>query len=840
MNSLSQTDFERLGHSFISREIAEQAKLRRVNEEEGAAIVGRKRNANSSYSGIVFPYFWPLTENPHLYRLRRDSPDLDRSQDGTYKQKGKYLCAPNSRNYLYFPPNVSHDHLTDITLPIVITEGEKKALALYRLSTEDLTIPHWHYVPLALGGVWNFRGTIGKTTSANGELVTVKGFLPDFDLLTLPGRSVKILFDANARTNRMVERARRQLCKELQERGAKVTFIDLPTGYNINGIDDLLGVWEAEHGTAYAINQGLDLLDSQIDSVEESDKGSTQSAKIIRIVEKTGASFFHTNSGETFATIQINSHAENHKINSRFFREWIGHRYWNEEQKVPSTKALQDAINALKGRARFASPLDEVSVRLAESNGRLYLDMANENWEVIEISRGGWRILNGFDAPVKFRRPKGLLPLVTPELGECPLDISRWINVTEEHLPLLAIWLIACLRIDKPFPVLILNGEQGSAKSTTTRVLKRLFDPNLAELRTAPRDERDLMIAATNGWILAFDNLSKIPDWLSDAFCRLSTGGGFATRTLYENDEETIFSAKRPLIINGITELATRPDLLDRALIINCPNISKSKRRDEETFWLEFESARPKLLGSFLSALSQTMKNVPGVRLTEHERMADFARLGAAAEAALGLKPGTFQHAYSSNRRDAIEIAVESSATAVLVIAFMKARTDWTGSSTELAAALTEFAEQNKGLGIKVEDLPKRPNALSGELKKVAPNLRANGIEFKRAKSGGRTIALQKVGESSPTSSDTSIASDYKGHEPGDVGFKDDGRDDHRKYSPIAQPLQSNTLDATADVGDEFQRFSRSPEYQERVAIMIIDGGLSAAEAEHELNVIGH
>jgi hypothetical protein len=49
---------------------------------------------------------------------------------------------------------------------------------------------------------------------------------------------------------------------------------------------------------------------------------------------------------------------------------------------------------------------------------------------------------------------------------------------------------------------------------------------------------------------VALDNLSDIKPWLSDCLCRLSTGGGFSTRTLFENDEETIFNATRPVILN--------------------------------------------------------------------------------------------------------------------------------------------------------------------------------------------------------------------------------------------------------------------------------------------------
>jgi hypothetical protein len=105
-------------------------------------------------------------------------------------------------------------------------------------------------------------------------------------------------------------------------------------------------------------------------------------------------------------------------------------------------------------------------------------------------------------------------------------------------------------------------------------VARRLIDPNGAPLRSEPREIRDIMIAATNGWIVAYDNLSRLPDWLSDALCRLSTGGGFSTRELCSDTDEVLFEAQRPVALNGIEELATRADLLDRAVLVYLPRIS--------------------------------------------------------------------------------------------------------------------------------------------------------------------------------------------------------------------------------------------------------------------------
>src|SRR5579872_5121171 len=167
------------------------------------------------------------------------------------------------------------------------------------------------------------------------------------------------------------------------------------------------------------------------------------------------------------------------------------------------------------------------------------------------------------------------------------LDALRpFVNTpTDADWVLLASWLVAALSARGPYPVLVLHGEQGSAKSTTARVLRALVDPSTVPLRSEPKEARDLMIAAKHGWMLAYDNLSHLVPWLSDAICRLSTGGGFGTRQLYTDEDEILFDAMRPVIIDGIEELATRGDLLDRSIILRLPPIPDNRRRPEADFW---------------------------------------------------------------------------------------------------------------------------------------------------------------------------------------------------------------------------------------------------------------
>ena len=182
---------------------------------------------------------------------------------------------------------------------------------------------------------------------------------------------------------------------------------------------------------------------------------------------------------------------------------------------------------------------------------------------------------------------------------------------------LVVAWALACLRNRGPYPVIVLSGEQGSAKSTFSAILRALLDPNTAPLRALPREDRDLFIAASNGHVLAFDNVSGLPAWISDTLCRLATGGGFAVRQLYTDQDEVLFDATRPVILNGIEDIVTRPDLADRALFLTLEPIPEELRRPEQELWAAFETERPRILGALLDAVSKGLATLPQTKLRE-------------------------------------------------------------------------------------------------------------------------------------------------------------------------------------------------------------------------------
>jgi len=274
------------------------------------------------------------------------------------------------------------------------------------------------------------------------------------------------------------------------------------------------------------------------------------------------------------------------------------------------------------------------------------------------------------------------------------------------------------------------------------------------------------MIAASNSWVVAFDNLSDIRDWLSDSLCRVATGGGFGVREHYANDEETLFDVTRPVLLTGIGQVATKPDLLDRLIIVEQPAISDDARTDERTFWAAFEEKRAGILGALLDAIAAALRNKATVRLDRKPRMADFAVWVTAAEPALGWRSGDFMTAYDSNRASANDMALDASPVGTALCAFVEKQGEWTGTATDLLTALGEAVGEATRAS---KDWPKKGHVLGNDLKHLSPSLRAAGVSVEWIRTRKRrTIRLVwgKGGENSVTAVTAVTRSETPSPEP--------------------------------------------------------------------------
>jgi hypothetical protein len=361
---------------------------------------------------------------------------------------------------------------------------------------------------------------------------------------------------------------------------------------------------------------------------------------------------------------------------------------------------------------------------VAEHDGVIFVDLCNSAWDVVAITPEGWTIPD--TVTVRFRRTPGMQPLPIPITGGSVDELREFINVDADGWVLAISWLVGTLRPERPFPILGIHGEQGSGKTLQARMLRRLVDPNTADLRSCPREEHDLVIAAKNGWIVGFDNVSTISEALSDSLCRVATGAGFGKRRLYTDTEEALIDVKRPILYTAISRPSVRSDLADREITINVPVIERY--RTEDDLWLAFDAARPRILGALLSAVSIALRRLPTISMPSPPRMADFAVWATAAETAFGWTPHTFLSVYAENRSTAHELTLEASPLPIPLREFMADQNEWTGTAQELLEALVQRVEQD----VKVRrEWPRSARGLRSALARLAPDLRATGLNIK-------------------------------------------------------------------------------------------------------------
>jgi hypothetical protein len=428
------------------------------------------------------------------------------------------------------------------------------------------------------------------------------------------------------------------------------------------------------------------------------------------------------------------------------------HNYYQQTKSAPSSEALSTAIAALEARAHFDAPMRQVYVRTASHAGKIYLDLCDPTWRAVEIDAEGWRIVH--TPPVRLIRAPGMLPLPAPVSGGHAEDLWDFLNIkSKRDFILLLAYMLAALRDRGPYPILVLRGEEGTGKSTLVRLVRSLVDPNKVPLRTLSREERDLYIAAANGYLLVFDNVSHLTPWLSDALCRLATGGGFATRMLYTDQDEVLIEATRPVVLNGIADFVARPDLADRCVFLALTPIADEGRRTEAELNAAFEAKRPALLGVLLDAVAHGLRALPRVRLDAKPRMADFARWAMACGDDFLWDAGEFTDTYRRNRKAATAALIDDDPVADAVRTFMRRRESdkhlpepdrarWAGKPTELHYELTDVIGDKQAQS---KDWPATPRKLRSCLQRAQAPLRKIGIEITFISSSHKRTSIEII-----------------------------------------------------------------------------------------------
>lgn len=458
------------------------------------------------------------------------------------------------------------------------------------------------------------------------------------------------------------------------------------------------------------------------DAINPAEGGNSDSAagELIQMVIENAELFYDPQTERAYATATIDGINTTMAINGKQFIEWISFQYYTATGKSANEASIKQARFALSGIAKYEGKHQRIYLRVAEHNGGHYIFLADAQLRTIEVLPRGWRIVD--ESPVKFCKPSSMQPLPIPkESGNIDL-MWKFINVQEADRPLILAWILESFRSETPKPVLSLCGTQGSAKSSTQNRIRQLIDNSAVNLRSAPKSVQDIFVGAGCNWLISYENLSHLSAPIQDAFCTLATGGGFAARTLYSDDEETVIEAKRPIIINSIPNVITAQDLTDRAICLELPRISYKEELELEKQWQE---VLPTIYGGLLDLFVVTLKMLPKVKLANPPRMADFTRLGEAMMQAQGEPAGKFTKLYRANLNEGVNRAMESSRAAVALCEFAKKYPEgkevFHGTVQGLLTRLIEYRLDS-------ENWPRSAKGLADALRRQIPALALVGI----------------------------------------------------------------------------------------------------------------
>ncbi len=646
------------------------------------------------------------------------------------------------------------------TKPIVIVEGEKKSLCLFKNGFSSIGLP----------GVWSWckDGKLNET----------------LEQWQWQGRTVYLCFDNDRNTNAQVLQAEISLGINLALRGAKVRVIEIPQLSSQKlGVDDLIvklgkeafdklyssakPIYEAytkdlERDIQKALIKACENQKFNPDRIETVVENFAQTFKwkrttvrdLLKKLIKKGkeptllqqsAEIIYQMIDNFFADEQNNIYAilkdkRYYPIRSTEFKRIAYDSVIQTLQTTVSPQTVRDALANIEAIAHSKAKKRELYVRVGEHNNDLYYSLGD--FKAIRIYKGGWEIV---DEPPIFRHFPHQRNQVMPDESATIEDVMLlfdFINLPQnDDRILLLTYLITAFLPNIPHPILLLYGEQGSGKSTLQRLLLELIDPSGADLLTLKGFD-DLHTSIIQHHFLPFDNLNYISQQISDEFCRISTGGGFSKRRLYTDAEEVFFSYKRVLCLNGINLVATSPDLLDRAIILKLNRIPLNQRKTESELKQAINQAKPKLLGSIFTILANVWQQAskPPYPLP---RMADFSVHAFHIAELLGFGGLQFLKAYVENQRSGTLELIENEPVANIIIKYLdETGKIFDGTPQKLYSELKNIAEQN-GL---LNDFPKDVKWLRRKMNILKTNLNELGIYFEERHNGReRLIKLWKA-----------------------------------------------------------------------------------------------
>jgi hypothetical protein len=367
------------------------------------------------------------------------------------------------------------------------------------------------------------------------------------------------------------------------------------------------------------------------------------------------------------------------------------------------------------------------------------------------VTQTGWKVVN--KPIICFSRYIHQEPQVEPkENGDIGL-LKKYVNIKNDHDFLLsAVYTVSCIIPNIPKPMLIFRGEEGSAKTSSMRILKQLVDPSILDGMDVPTKEEDFGRICEAHALVFLDNLDKLSSKASNALCRVVTGASLDTRILYTNKGSALYKFKRPIMMSGIADILSRKDALDRSLIISLQRIPDDEYKSEKELSEQFEQDRPFILGAMFDLLSQAIDKYPTIQFKATARMSDWYRWAyCIADCMNGYTGEDFVKAFQSIKDRQNEVAIDNSPVARAIIWLLKDKDEWIGTADGLLTLFESEKANKEDSEIRnlCKELGRLTSATLGRyLKQAETTLKTVGIEIDWHYQPNRTKRIYKVKDS--------------------------------------------------------------------------------------------
>lgn len=504
--------------------------------------------------------------------------------------------------------------------------------------------------------------------------------------------------------------------RNLHNRGTGLTWLDVREKLE-PGYKDFAAKQREKRSSPAPVSEAWKEEDCE-DEGDPEPEPATQRDRVVKLAQARYR-FGRSHADEAFAVPVDGPNVGRMLRGSRSLRTELAGVYYKEYHAAPSSSALTDALAVLEGAAMQAEP-EAVHLRLARHGDAIVLDLGDHTGRAVVVDPKGWQVVNV--SPVLFKRTALTAPLPVPVRGG-PVDlVRRSLNVSDAGWPLLLAWIISAFVPDIEHPILLIGGQQDAGKSTTAKFIAGLIDPSNAELRTAPGNLEDWAVSAVGSWVVPIDNISKIPDWLSDACCRAVTGDGMVRRALYTDGDLAVIMFQRCLIFTSIDTGALKGDLGRRIVQLEQqPLTGTRKKRPPKQLRNTYAAERPAMIGALLDLLVDVLKVLPTVQPDEFYALADFEVILAALDRVMSTRSlDQYKGQWQKIAADVVD--GDPVADAVRKFAVDKcAAGPWVGRASDLLAEITPSRPPPKW--------PRTGAGLAGPLRRSIPALKAVGVE---------------------------------------------------------------------------------------------------------------